>query len=52
MKKGRPDIEPQEKKEPFGASLQNKVIDKVGRKKCKHIAEEAVLKEYKKQMRS
>jgi len=38
----------EDKKAVFGALLPNKVIDLVGRKKCKEIAENAVNKEYKK----
>jgi len=38
----------EDKKAVFGALLPNKVIDLIGRKKCKEIAENAVNKEYKK----
>jgi hypothetical protein len=37
----------EDKKGVFGALLQNKVIDLIGRKRCKEIAENAVNKEYK-----
>jgi hypothetical protein len=51
MKLGRPELKAEDIKKPFGATLQKKVIDELGRDYCKSIAEEAVNKEYKKQMR-
>ena len=37
----------EDKKAVFGALVPNKVIDLIGRKQCKEIAENAVNKEYK-----
>ena len=45
---GRYSIEEQEKKKSFGASAKQEVIDLVGKRKCKNIAENAVNKEYEK----
>ena len=49
---GRFSLIESEKKKQLNASVQKMVIDKIGSRQCKQIAEEAVLKEYKKQMRS
>ena len=45
---GRPPINKPEKKAAFGALAMNKVIDLIGRKRCKEIAEIAINREYKK----
>ena len=45
---GRLKINKTEKKAAFGALAMNKVIDLIGRKRCKEIAEIAINKEYKK----
>ena len=42
------ELNPEDKKAVFGALAQNKVIDLIGRKQCKEIAENAVNKEYRK----
>lgn len=48
---GRYSIDEQEKKKPFAASVKKKVIDKLGLLVCKEIAENAVNKEYEKQLK-
>ena len=49
---GRFKLEEKDRLVTFWGSLRPEVLEKLGRRKCKEIAEEAVLKEYKKQMRS
>lgn len=49
---GRYSIEEQEKKKSFGASAKQEVIDMIGKRKCKDIAENAVNKEYEKLLKS
>lgn len=41
-----------DKKAVFGALIPNKIIDFLGRKRCKEIAENAVNKEYKRIIKS
>jgi hypothetical protein len=45
---GRPPIEKEDIKISFGALAKRKVVELIGRKKCKEIAEIAINKEYKK----
>jgi hypothetical protein len=48
---GRFSLTESEKKKQLNASVPKMVIDKIGSRESKKIAEEAVLKEYKKQMK-
>ena len=45
---GRYSIEEQDIKKSFGASAKQKVIDLIGKRKCKDIAEEAINTHYEK----
>ena len=49
MKRGRAEIDPENKKQQYGALLPKKVVDLIGRRECKKISEEAVLKVYEKE---
>jgi len=44
----RPTIDKEEIKIAFGALAKRKVVELIGRKRCKEIAEIAINKEYKK----
>jgi hypothetical protein len=48
---GRFKLDEKDKLIPFWGSVKPNVIEKLGRQNCKKIAEEAVNREYKKQMK-
>jgi hypothetical protein len=51
MKLGRPELETEDIKVPFGATLKKKVIEELGRKFCKHLAESTINDYYQKRMK-